>query len=156
MGLIKQVEELLADYTDCGKDKLIPMLQTVQEHLGYVPTEAMEIIAKKLDAKSSEVYAVATFYNQFRLAPIGKHVIEVCRGTACHVQGSAKLESYLKEKLQVDAHGNSPDGQFTLITVACMGACSIAPVIKIDGEFYGHLNTEKLETLLAKFREVKA
>ena len=65
-------------------------------------------------------------------------------------------ESYLKEKLQVDAHGNSPDGQFTLITVACMGACSIAPVIKIDGEFYGHLNTEKLETLLAKFREVKA
>ncbi len=156
MDLNKQVEELLAGYTDCGKDKLIPMLQTVQEHLGYVPTQAMEVIAERLHTKSSAVYAVATFYNQFRLAPIGKHVIEVCRGTACHVQGSAKLERYLRETLKVDANGNSPDGQFTLITVACMGACSIAPVVKIDGEFYGKLNTEKLEALLAKFREVKA
>lgn len=156
MVIVDQVEELLADFTDCGKDKLIPMLQVVQEKLGYVPTQAMEVIAKRLHVKSSDVYAVATFYNQFRLCPLGAHVIEVCRGTACHVQGSAKLETYLRKTLKTDANGNSPDGKFTLITVACMGACSIAPVIKIDGEFYGRLNVEKLEALLAKYREEQA
>jgi NADH-quinone oxidoreductase subunit E len=108
----------------------------------------MNKVADATGVPQSRVYGVATFYNQFRFAPKGTHVIEVCRGTACHVKQSLKLAQHLTRKLNLKPNGNSPDNKFTIITVACLGACSIAPVIKLDGEFYGHLDVEKLDRLL--------
>ena len=105
-------------------------------------------VANALQTPVSRVYGVATFYNQFRFAPLGEHVIELCRGTACHVKQSLTLAQHLKRRLKLRRDGNSADGRFTVISVACLGACSIAPVIKLDGEFYGHLTVEKLDALL--------
>ncbi len=96
----------------------------------------------------ASVYGVATFYNQFRFVPLCEHVIEVCRGTACHVKQSLTLAQHLQRRLKLRSDGNSADGRFSVLSVACLGACSIAPVIKLDGEFHGHLTVEKLDALL--------
>ena len=108
----------------------------------------MVLVAEALETPVSRIYGVATFYNQFRFAPLGEHVVELCRGTACHVKQSLALAQHLKRRLKLRDDGNSADGRYTVIKVACLGACSIAPVIKLDGEFYGHLTTEKLDALL--------
>ena len=129
-------------------DQLIPLLQEIQHADGFVSTEAMVKVAQALKTPVSRVYGVATFYNQFRFAPLGEHVIELCRGTACHVKQSLALQQHLRRRLKLRDDGNSADGRFTVITVACLGACSIAPVVKLDGEFYGHLTVEKLDALL--------
>jgi NADH-quinone oxidoreductase subunit E len=108
----------------------------------------MEEISTLVGVPVSRVYGVATFYKQFRFAPLGEHVIQVCRGTACHVRGSLAIADHLKRRLKLNGAGNSPDHKFSVITVACLGACSIAPVIKVDGEFHGHLTLEKLNKIL--------
>jgi NADH-quinone oxidoreductase subunit E len=108
----------------------------------------MVAVAHALQTPVSRVYGVATFYNQFRFAPLGEHVIEVCRGTACHVKQSLALAQHLQRRLKLRSDGNSADGRYSVVTVACLGACSIAPVIKLDGEFHGHLTVEKLNALL--------
>jgi NADH-quinone oxidoreductase subunit E len=108
----------------------------------------MVAAADAVQTPVSRVFGVATFYNQFRFAPLGEHVVEVCRGTACHVKQSLSLAQYLQRRLKLRPDGNSADGRYTVVTVACLGACSIAPVIKLDGEFYGHLSVEKLDALL--------
>jgi NADH-quinone oxidoreductase subunit E len=131
-----------------GPDALIPLLQRVQVRDGYLSCTAMTEIAAALRIPVSRVFGVATFYNQFRLAPLGEHVIEVCRGTACHVKQSLTLSQYLMHRLRLRADGNSPDGVFSVVTVACLGACSMAPVIRLDGQFHGHLTVESLEALL--------
>ena len=133
---------------DLDRELLIPLLQEIQEADGFVSVEAMELVAEALETPVSRVYGVATFYNQFRFAPLGEHVIEVCRGTACHVKQSLALAQHLTRRLRLKDDGSSADGRFTVVTVACLGACSIAPVIKLDGEFYGHLTTERLDALL--------
>jgi NADH-quinone oxidoreductase subunit E len=130
------------------RDQMIPLLQEVQAAEGFLSAEAMARVAEALDTPVSRVYGVATFYNQFRFAPLGEHVIEVCRGTACHVKQSLALAQHLKRRLKLRDDGSSADGRYTVVSVACLGACSIAPVIKLDGEFYGHLTTEKLDALL--------
>ncbi len=129
-------------------DLLIPLLQEVQEAEGFLSAEAMTLVAEAMGTPVSRVYGVATFYNQFRFTPLGEHVIEVCRGTACHVKQSLELARHLKRRLKLRPDGNSADGRFTVVSVACLGACSIAPVVKLDGEFYGHLTREKLDALL--------
>jgi NADH-quinone oxidoreductase subunit E len=143
-----QVDQIIAAQTELDRDHLIPLLQEIQSKEGYLSRTAMRKVARAVGVPQSRVYGVATFYNQFRFAPKGTHVIEVCRGTACHVKQSLKLEQHLTRKLQLRPNGNSPDDKFTVLTVACLGACSIAPVIKLDGEFYGHLDVEKLDRLL--------
>lgn len=144
------VEQIIEGHDEIGRDQLIPLLQAIQAKEGFISKNAMSKLARAIGMPESRVYGVATFYNQFRFAPKGTHVIEVCRGTACHVKQSLKLHQLLERKLKLNADGNSPDNQFTVITVACLGACSIAPVIKMDGEFYGHLDSEKLEALLSE------
>ena len=138
---------------DLDRELLIPLLQEIQEAEGFVSIEAMELVAEALETPVSRVYGVATFYNQFRFAPLGEHVIEVCRGTACHVKQSLALAQHLTRRLKLRDDGSSGDGRFTVVTVACLGACSIAPVIKLDGEFHGHLTTEKLDALLDELDE---
>ncbi len=130
------------------REQMIPLLQEIQAEEGFISTEAMVLVAEALETPVSRIYGVATFYNQFRFAPLGEHVVEVCRGTACHVKQSLALAQHLKRRLKLRDDGNSADGRYTVVSVACLGACSIAPVIKLDGEFYGHLTTEKLDALL--------
>ena len=142
------VDQVIAGHEELSREHLIPLLQEIQAKEGYLSRAAMDKVAHAIGVPQSRVYGVATFYNQFRFAPRGGHVIEVCRGTACHVKQSLKLAQHLSRKLELKANGNSPDDQFTVITVACLGACSIAPVIKMDGEFYGHLDIDKLDRLL--------
>ena len=150
------VDQIIAGHEELGKEHLIPLLQEIQVKEGYVSETAMAKVASAVGIPESRVYGVATFYNQFRFIPKGTHVIEVCRGTACHVKQSLKLAQHLTRRLSLKPNGNSPDNKFTVITVACLGACSIAPVIKLDGEFYGHLDVEKLDHLLDEVaRETK-
>jgi NADH-quinone oxidoreductase subunit E len=130
------------------REQMIPLLQEIQAAEGFISPEAMSLVAGALETPVSRIYGVATFYNQFRFAPLGEHVVEVCRGTACHVKQSLALAQHLKRRLKLRDDGNSADGRYTVISVACLGACSIAPVIKLDGEFHGHLTTEKLDALL--------
>lgn len=147
---MSQVDEIIGARGDVTGGDLIPLLQDLQTSQGFVSREAMVKVADALETPVSRVYGVATFYNQFRFAPLGEHVIEVCRGTACHVKQSAELLRHLTRRLKLREDGNSADGRFTVITVACIGACSIAPVIRMDGEYYGHLTVEKLDALLER------
>jgi NADH-quinone oxidoreductase subunit E len=142
------VETLLTERGDRSREQLIPLLQEIQTREGFLSQAAMAELAAALDTPVASVYGVATFYNQFRFAPLGIHVIELCRGTACHVKQSLALQQHLQRRLQLRSDGNSADKRYTVLNVACLGACSIAPVIKLDGEFYGHLTIEKLDTLL--------
>ena len=142
------VNAVLAKQKDLSRDQLIPLLQQIQRQEGYLSRAAMTEIAAALDTPVASVYGVATFYNQFRFAPLGEHVIEICRGTACHVKQSLTLAQHLQRRLKLRPDGNSPDGRFSVVSVACLGACSIAPVIKLNGEFYGHLTVEKVDALL--------
>lgn len=151
---MRTMREIISNHGDLNGDSLIPLLQEVQGELGYLSSLSMEEIAAAVRVPVSRVYGVATFYRQFRFARLGKHVIEICRGTACHVKQSALLKDHLKRRLKLGKDGNSRDGRFSLITVACLGACSIAPVMRLDGEFFGHLTPEKVDKLLDRF-EVK-
>lgn len=145
---MRSVSEIVAGWGELSAESLIPLLQEVQAESGYVSRAALEQIAAALHVPVSRVHGAATFYNQFRFAPPGEHIVEVCRGTACHVKGSATVADHVRRRLQVRPDGNSKDGRFTVVTVACLGACSIAPVVRIDGVFHGHLTIEKLDALL--------
>jgi NADH-quinone oxidoreductase subunit E len=148
VSTVRTCQEIIESHGELSRDLLIPLLQEIQREFGYLPQEAMAELADSLGTPVSRVYGVATFYNQFRFVPFGEHVIEVCRGTACHVKQSLAVLQHLKRRLKLRPDGNSVDGRFTVVSVACLGACSIAPVIRLDGEFYGDLTIEKLDALL--------
>jgi NADH-quinone oxidoreductase subunit E len=151
---MRSVEEIVTAHEGLSREQLIPLLQEIQVEQGYVPQAALVLVAAALDMPVSRVYGVATFYNQFRFAPLGRHVIEVCRGTACHVKQSRILLQHITRRLKLRDDGNSADGRYSVICVACLGACSIAPVVRLDGEFYGHLSVEKLDALLDDIDEL--
>ncbi len=121
------------------KGNLIPILQGTQELFGYIPRTAFEKIAKETGLGLSEMYGVATFYAQFRLNPVGKHIIKVCHGTACHVQNANEISDAIKEALDIKDGETTKDGLFTLESVACLGCCSLAPVMMLGDETYGKL-----------------
>ena len=132
---------------------LITILQEVQSEIGYLPREALEKTSSLMNVPLSHTYGVATFYHQFRLRPKGKHVITICCGTACHVQGSGDLMNLLKQSLKlIDDEDTTKDGLFTVMQVRCLGACGLAPIIKIDEEFYGKVNPTNLPRILNKYR----
>lgn len=139
----QQLEETLARYKGEGGD-LIPLLQKVQTIFGYLPEEAMQGIAKFLRLPESTVYGVCTFYAQFKLTPTGRHTIKVCRGTACHVRGGARILREVEKQLGIQPGETTPDFEYTLETVACIGACAIAPNMVIDNSTYGQLTTKKV------------
>ena len=123
--------------------ELIPILQKVQAEIGYLPPEAMAEIAEFTGVPESRVYGVASFYAQFYLERQGRHRIKVCRGTACHVRGSARIMSALGEKLGIGPGETTPDYAFTLERVACFGSCALAPVVVVDDRVYGRMTPEK-------------
>jgi len=144
-------EALLVQWKDV-KGNVIPLLQKTQEHFGYLPIEAMGEIARVTGRSPSEIYGVATFYAQFRFKPMGRHNMKVCHGTACHVQGADTLDTAVESRLGVLPGDTTADGEFTVERVACLGCCSLAPVVMIDGEVYGRLTGDKLGKVIAAAR----
>jgi NADH-quinone oxidoreductase subunit E len=134
------------------KGNMIPLLQGTQETFGYIPKEAFEKIAREVDLELSDMYGVATFYAQFRLEPVGKHIVKVCHGTACHVQNANTVTDALKEALKVEDGGTTEDGMFTLESVACLGCCSLAPVMMIGDETYGKLSGSQAVKIIKNIR----
>lgn len=136
---------------------LIPLLQSAQDTYGYVSEKAIDYISHVTGIPAAEIYGVVTFYAQFRTKPLGKHVIKVCNGTACHVNGAKEVYEVIQDELNVVYDETTEDGNFSLLSVACIGCCSLAPVITIDGETYGRLNSQKLRKILREQkRKVKA
>lgn len=130
---------------------LIPLLQQVQEEFGYIPEEGITPIANALRVFPSQVQGVISFYAQFSLVPKGKYVIRVCRGTACHVKGGRSILRVLKRELGIEEGETTPDYKFTLETVACLGACFLAPTMMINRIYYGRLSPPKISTILREY-----
>jgi NADH-quinone oxidoreductase subunit E len=137
---------------DGAPGELIPLLQSAQDHFGYIPRRAISYIAEVTGIPESEVYGVITFYSQFRLQPMGKYVIRACAGTACHVSGSSMIIETIEDELGIEVGGTTDDGLFTLNTVACIGCCSLAPVVMINEETHGRLTPALLRKLLRGYR----
>ncbi len=148
----EKITAVLDRYPHARRDALIPLLQQVQENQGYLSESAMRAIGARLGLPASKVYGVATFYNQFRFKPVGQYHIQICRGTACHVKGSAAVLEALQFELGIQAGGTTRDGLFSLEVVACIGACGLAPVISVNGEFHAALTPEKARKLLTELR----
>ena len=135
LSLIKPV---LDEYGDI-KGSLITVLQQAQDIYGYLPTDVLYCIAERICVSPAKVMGVATFYSQFRLKPVGKYLIMLCQGTACHVNGSQRIEAAITQELGIADGETTDDGLFTLKNVACLGCCSLSPVMMINGETYGSL-----------------
>ena len=131
---------------------LIPLLQSAQETYGYVPESAIDHISEIVGIPAADIYGVVTFYSQFRLKPMGKNIIKICDGTACHVNASTAIIRTIEEELQVDGDETTEDGLFTLQKVACLGCCSLSPVIMINDETYGKLTPKMVTDLLKEYR----
>jgi len=140
------------------KGNLIPLLQGTQNLYGYLPRAAFEKIAAETGLSLSDMYGVATFYAQFRMKPVGKHIIKVCHGTACHVQNANSITDSLEESLKIKDGETTEDGMFTLESVACLGCCSLAPVMMIGEQTYGKLTGSEAVRIVKGIRmeEVKA
>lgn len=135
------------------RESLIPVLQEIQEKLNYIPEESISEIARYLRVSSSELFGVITFYSQFRTVPVGKNRVMVCRGTACHVRGANQILTAVRQHLHLKEGETSADLKFTLETVACIGACALAPNMVVNQDTYGRLNTKKAVEILSHREE---
>ncbi len=140
------------NYKSNDKSSLIPILQDVQNLYGYLPEDALKEIADFVEMPLSRVYGVATFYNQFRLAPLGENIVRVCRGTACHVKNSANILYALETELNIKAGETTKDKKFTLEVVNCIGACSIAPVITVNEDYFGRITVKDIPNIIKKVK----
>jgi NADH:ubiquinone oxidoreductase subunit E len=134
---------------------LIPLLQEIQEAFGYIPPDSIEPIAEVLNIFPSQVQGVITFYAGFSLEPKGKYVVRVCRGTACHVKGGRSILRFMKRELELEEGETSSDYQFTLETVACLGACFLAPTMMINRAYFGRLSPPKVTSIMAEYGKDK-
>lgn len=150
------VDEILEAKADAGRDQLIPILQAIQEEEGYLSEDSVVKVGRHLRMPASKIFGVATFYNQFRFEPLGKHHIQVCRGTACHVLGSATVLEKIQDMIKIKPGQTSRDGLFSLEVVACIGACGLAPVLCINGEFYAKVNENSIEEIIENCRKSEA
>lgn len=141
------IDGVLEEYADI-KGSLITILQKAQEIYGYLPTPVIYKIAKHTNNTPAKVMGVATFYTQFRFKPVGKYLIMLCKGTACHVNGSDDIAKAITQRLGIDDGETTDDGLFSLSFVACLGCCSLSPVMMINGETYGSLNPAKVNEIL--------
>lgn len=150
----ERLNEILSSYQ--GKEEeLIPILQQIQQVFGYLPEPAMKRIGKFLKLPESTVFGVGTFYAQFKLVPSGRNIIRVCRGTACHVRGGARILREVEKHLGIKPGESSLDLEYCLETVACIGACALAPTMVINNETHGQMTTKKVAEVLEQFRGKK-
>jgi NADH-quinone oxidoreductase subunit E len=143
----QQMDEILAGYSGQSSD-LIAILQEAQERFGYLPAEVMQRVAKFLRLTDNMVYGVSTFYAQFSFVPTGRRKITVCRGTACHVRGGARILKEIERRLGIKPGETTEDMEYSLETVACIGACALAPTMRIGDETYGQMTTRKVTEVL--------
>lgn len=146
------IGDILDEYADV-KGSLITILQKTQDVYGYLPKEAIIHISERTGIAESEIMGVATFYTQFRLTPVGKYLIMLCQGTACHVNSSELILETIKDELGIDDGETTEDGLFTLKCVACLGCCSLSPVMMINEDTYGSLTPDKTKKILNELRE---
>lgn len=149
---MNRLEDVLREY-EGRPGSLIAILQKAQDLFGYLPLPVLRHIAQRTGVKPARVYGVATFYKQFRLTPMGKYVLLLCQGTACHVNGSERLAEALREELQIGEGETTTDGLFTLSSAACLGCCSLAPVMMINGRAYGQLTPQKARRIVRELAE---
>ena len=142
----KRLNEILSSY-EGKKEELIPILQQVQQAFGYLPEPMMKKIAKFLQLPESTVFGVGTFYAQFKLVPSGRNIIRVCRGTACHVRGGARILREVEKRLGIKPGESTPDLEYSLETVACFGACALAPVMVLNNKVHGRMTKVKVKEI---------
>lgn len=152
----RSVQEILAGNEGTSGDQLIPLLQKIQEEQGFISREAVAVLGSLLDLSASKIYGVATFYNQFRFEPVGQFHVQVCRGTACHVKGSQGILETVQRFLQIKDGQTTRDGLFSLEVVACLGACGLAPLISVNGEFHGQVSADTVVRILRRYRKEAA
>ncbi|HUT81582.1 MAG TPA: NADH-quinone oxidoreductase subunit NuoE [Candidatus Bathyarchaeia archaeon] len=142
----------LAFFSEYEKENnsLIPLLQQIQDRLGYLNSEALEKLAEYLDIPLSRIYGVATFYSQFNFLPLGKYVMKICHGTACHVNGAVNIAEEIQNELGLKENETSADGLVTLQPVACLGCCSLAPVIMVNDKVFGNLTLAAVRKIAKK------
>jgi len=145
---LKRIDRIIANYRG-DRWGLIPLLQEIQQRVGYIPAEAIPRIADGLGLFPSQVQGVLTFYAQFYTAPRGKNIVRVCRGTACHVRGAKTILKLVKQHLDIDEDETTPNFQYSLETVACIGCCALAPNIVINSNIYGHMNPKKVASIFS-------
>lgn len=145
-----KLDEIIVKYQH-ENGPLIPVLQEAQEVYGFLPAHVLRHISKVMRTPLAKIYGVVTFYSQFRLAPVGRNLINVCLGTACHVRGGAKVLESIEKELSIKDGETTEDGRYTLEIVACIGACGLAPVISINNEVHGKLAPEDMKNILAKY-----
>jgi NADH-quinone oxidoreductase subunit E len=143
-----KIHELLEKYSHASNDSLIPILQDIQDEIGFLSEEAIVLVGKHLDMPTSKIFGLATFYNQFRFEPKGTTHIQLCHGTSCHIMGAITLIEYLEKRLKIKAGQTSRNKKYSIEVVPCMGACGLSPVIAVNGKFYGKLNLEQLKEIL--------
>ena len=153
IGLIVEKAIIKKGKRNHRESTLISVLQDIQAEIGYLPREALDRVSESMELPLSHVYGVTTFFHQFRLRPKGKHTITICSGTACHVQGSSSLANTIKETLKLrPEEDTSDDGLFTFVQARCLGACGLAPIMKVDEDFYGKMRPADVTKVLNKYR----
>ena len=148
----QNVAAILESHAGAGRDSLIPILQEVQESEGYLSKDSVTAIGRHLDLPASKVFGVATFYNQFRFVPPGHYPIKVCMGTACHIKGGVKVLEHWQRSLDIAEGEVSPDREYSLDRVACVGCCTLAPVTLIKDEVIGDMSPTKVDGILLQHR----
>jgi len=150
-----EIEEIVKK-SGAQKSAMISILQDVQDKYNYLPEEALKYISQLLNVPIIDIYCLATFYKSFSLTPRGKHLVNVCLGTACHVRGAPRILEEMKRNLGIDEGETTEDGEFTLETVNCLGACAIGPIVVVDDVYHGQMTIHKVSLLLKKFQKSAA
>ena len=150
---MRDISEILKKYSK--KEELMPALQEIQKEFGYLSEDNLELLSKKIDVSLAQISGVATFYNWFKLKPIGKYHVSICRGTACHVNNSEQLQKFLEKKLKINAGELTEDKLFSLECVNCIGACAKAPAMMINDTVYGELTEKKIDKIIDELKEKK-
>lgn len=151
-GVLKEAEEVVSDIGGT-KDRIIPLLQEIQRKRGYLAEDLVNAVAEVTGIKPAEFFSVGTFYSQFRFTPLGKNIVKLCKGTACFVAGADSLIDEAESYLGIKSGETTPDKLFTLEIVSCLGCCSLAPVVMINGKVYGKMTRARLKELLEEYRK---
>ncbi|MEN8153347.1 MAG: NAD(P)H-dependent oxidoreductase subunit E [Acidobacteriota bacterium] len=150
---MEKVTEDILKRNNFNRSKIIQILSDIQHHFNYLPRKDLEYVSKRLKIPFSKIYSIATFYSAFSLTPRGEHTCTVCMGTACFVRGASNVLNRMEDRLGVKAGSTTEDKKFTLETVNCLGACALAPITVIDGEYYGQTSIQKVDTIMDKYQQ---
>ncbi len=145
------LDGILSSRSHAGSSDLIPLLHDIQNEYGYLPRPVLMELSRRSGIAASQIYGVATFYEQFHLEPHGRHTVRCCRGTACHVRRGQEIIQGLKRELGIDEGQTTEDMRFTFETVACLGTCFLAPVIMVNNDYYGKLTPDKIKSILERY-----